>query len=188
MMEKCPNHPGKNAIYSCHSCERHFCESCLTEAGDFYYCDNPKCREMMKASIKPDLLPEEIVCPKCSANIKLNKNERSSHQVHCHECESLIDFTIDPPAIINPKEYVQITSSINQGDIGLIKSLLDDANIDYYVFGENFLIIDPLIQPARVFVVQDQVEEAKRILKDVDIHIFGVSTRNEESDNISQSE
>jgi len=38
------------------------------------------------------------------------------------------------------------------------------------------------MQPARVFVVQDQVEEAKKILKDVDIHIFGVSMRNEDEE------
>lgn len=180
-MKKCPNHPDKNAEYICHSCGKHFCDLCLTEAGDFYYCKNPECQEAMKVSLMPDL-PEEIVCPNCSENITPGEKERASRQVHCPECESLIDFTTDPPSVINPKEYVQITSSINQGDIGLIRSLLDDANIDYYIFGENFLIIDPLIQPARVFVVKDQVEEAKNILKNVDIHIFGVSMRNEDKD------
>ena len=59
---------------------------------------------------------------------------------------------------------------------------LDNANIDYYVFGENFLVIDPLIQLARFFVIKDQAEETMRILKDVDIHIFGVSMRNEDED------
>ena len=181
-MEKCPNHPEKNAAYTCHSCGKHFCESCLTEAGDYYYCKNLKCQEAMKASVMPDILPEEIVCPNCSENIELEEKERTSRQVHCPECESLIDFTTEPPTVINPKEYVEVNYSINQGDIGLIRSLLDDANIDYYVFGENFLIIDPLIQPARIFVVQEQAEEAKKILKDVDIHIFGVSTRNEDEE------
>lgn len=180
-MKKCPNHPDKNAEYICHSCGKHFCDLCLTEAGEFYYCENPECQETMKVSLMPDL-PEEIICPNCSENIAPEEKERTSGQVHCPECESLIDFTTDPPSVINPKEYVQITSSINQGDIGLIKSLLDDANIDYYVFGENFLIIDPLIQPARVFVVKDQVEEVKNILKDFDIHIFGVSMRNEDEE------
>ncbi len=44
------------------------------------------------------------------------------------------------------------------------------------------MIIDPLIQPARVFVREDQFEEAQRILKDVDIHIFGVSMRKEDEE------
>lgn len=177
-MEKCPNHPDKNAVYTCHSCGKHFCELCLTESGDFYYCKSPKCQEEVKTSILPDL-PEEIVCPNCSENLELEEKERVSRQVHCPECDSLIDFTTEPPTVINPEEYVEITSSINQGDIGVIRSILDDANIDYYIFGENFLIINPLLQPARVFVVQEQVEETKKILKDVDIHIFGVSMRNE---------
>ncbi len=180
-MEKCPNHPDKNAVYTCHSCGKHFCELCLTESGDFYYCKNPKCREKVKNTILPDL-PEEIICPNCSENLELEEKERISLQVHCPECDSLIDYTTEPPTMINPEEYVEITSSINQGDIGVIRSLLDDAKIDYYIFGENFLVISPLLQPARVFVVQDQVEEAKKILKNVDIHIFGVSMRNEDED------
>ena len=181
-MEKCPNHPEKEAMYVCHSCGRHYCESCLTAAGDYYYCNNPKCQEALKASMLSELLPEEIECPNCSANILLDEKEQTTRIVHCPECESLIDFSKEPPSILNPKEYIQINSSINQGDIGIIKSLLDDANIDYYVYGENFLVIDPLIQPARIFIAKDQFEEAKEILKDVDIHIFGLSTRNDDSE------
>lgn len=181
-MEKCPNHPEKEAVYACHLCGMHFCEACLTAAGDYYYCNNPECREAMKAAMFSEPLPEEIICPNCLENIELDEKERTSRLIHCPQCESLLDYTKDPPSILNPKKYIQVTSSINQGDIGIIKSLLDDANIDYYVFGENFLIIDPLIQPARVFVERDQVEEAKRILKDVDIHIFGVSYRNNDNE------
>ena len=180
-MERCPNHPYKEAIYTCHSCGKHFCELCLTGAGDYYYCNDPECLKAMKVSLLPDL-PKEIICPNCATNIKLKEKERTTGEVHCPECESLIDFTTNPPTVINPKEYIQITSSINQGDIVVIKSMLDDANIDYYVFGENFLIIDPLIQPARVFVLKDEVEEANRILKNFDIHIFGVSMRNEDDE------
>lgn len=181
-MENCPNHPEKEAAYVCHSCRRYFCESCLTAAGDYYYCSNPECREALRAALLSELLPQEIICPNCSENIELDEKERKSRVVHCPQCESLIDFTKDPPLVLNPKEYIQITSSINQGDIAIIKSLLDDANIDYYVFGENFLVIDPLIQPARVFVLKEQAEEAKGILKDVDIHIFGISYRNNDNE------
>ena len=122
------------------------------------------------------------MCPNCAENLELEEKERVSRQVHCPECGSLIDFTTEPPTVMNPEEYVEITSSINQGDIGVIRSLLDDANIDYYIFGENFLVISPLLQPARAFVLQEQFEEAKNILKDVDIHIFGVSMHNEDDE------
>ncbi len=56
-MEKCPNHPEKEAVYACHSCGKHFCESCLKEAGDYYYCSNPECQKAMKAAMMSEPLP-----------------------------------------------------------------------------------------------------------------------------------
>jgi hypothetical protein len=64
---------------------------------------------------------------------------------------------------------------MNQGDIALIKSILEDANIDYYVFGENFLSVDPLIQPAKFFVNENQIDEVKELLKDIKLSIWGFS-------------
>ena len=71
-------------------------------------------------------------------------------------------------------------SSLNQGDIGIIKSILDDNEIDYYVTGENFLSVSPLLEPAQFFVNTNQFEEAKKLLKDFDLKIFGFSARNED--------
>jgi len=64
---------------------------------------------------------------------------------------------------------------MNQGDLGIIKSMLDDGSIDYFVNGENFLSVDPLIQPARIMVREDQLDEANEIIKNFELHIFGVS-------------
>jgi len=41
--KRCTNHPTRNALSFCHSCERFFCADCLTEAGDYYYCATPQC-------------------------------------------------------------------------------------------------------------------------------------------------
>ena len=74
-------------------------------------------------------------------------------------------------------------SSMNQGDLGIIKSMLDDGSIDYFVTGENFLSVDPLIQPARIMVREDQLDEANEIIKNFELHIFGVSlNQNDEED------
>ena len=45
MKKNCFNHPGKEALSSCHSCGRHFCADCLTEGLEYYYCKNEKCQE-----------------------------------------------------------------------------------------------------------------------------------------------
>jgi hypothetical protein len=68
---------------------------------------------------------------------------------------------------------------MNQGDLGIIQSMLDDGNIDYFINGKNFLSVDPLIQPAKIMVNEDQYEEAKEIIKDFELNIFGVSSNNE---------
>ncbi len=69
---------------------------------------------------------------------------------------------------------------MNQGDIALAISILDDGGFDYYIAGQNFAQIDPLIQPARFFIRNDQLKDAIERLKNVDFNIFGVSARNED--------
>jgi DNA-directed RNA polymerase subunit RPC12/RpoP len=128
------------------------------------------------------LLPKEVTCPKCSIDIELDEKERMSERVHCPECEVRIDYSVDPPLVEEPKNYVEIAWSLNQADISLIKSILDDTEIDYHVFGENFLSVDPLIQPARIFVLDEQTILVKDILKDFKVQIVGVSMRDDMTD------
>lgn len=80
--------------------------------------------------------------------------------------------------ILEQKKYTEVFSSRNQGDIALLKSFLDDSDIDYYVVGEDFLAIYPLIQPAKFYVLNDQANEAKALLNGFNTNLFGVSRRN----------
>ncbi len=80
--------------------------------------------------------------------------------------------------VLERKRYIEIFSSRNQGDIALLKSFLDDSDIDYYVVGEDFLATYPLIQPAKFYVLKDQAEEAAALLKGFNTNLFGVSRRN----------
>lgn len=125
--------------------------------------------------MNPEFLPDNVTCPNCETELELTENERISGMVHCPECEVLIDFKIKPPKVINKENYVELLSSLNQGDIGVIKSILGNANIEYYVFGENFLSVDPLIQPAKFYVNEIQLEEAKELLKNFELRIWGAS-------------
>jgi len=179
-MKTCPNHPDRKAEYVCHGCGKYYCKSCLTEVGDYYFCIEPACQKLLQAEgNKQLLLPTEVICPNCQSELNLDDDERKKGKIHCPECESFIDFTANPPVVNNKKEYTQLFSSLNQGDIGIVKSILDDGDIDYYVFGENFLSVDPLIQPARFFIANDQIDEAKELLKDFNFKAFGTSMRQE---------
>jgi len=174
-MKSCFNHPEKKAHSICHGCGKDYCELCLDEGKEFYYCRNPECQILLKKELYTDVLPANTICPNCKSGLELSEDERISGKVHCPECEALIDFKVNPPKVLNRENYVELLSSLNQGDIGLIKSILGNSNIDYYVFGENFLSVDPLIQPARFYVNESQEEEAKELLKDFKLHIWGTS-------------
>lgn len=177
-MENCTNHPNKKALSICHSCGKPFCESCLVEGKEFYFCKSPACQEMLKRESSLALLPSRIKCPNCSSELAVSDTERTSRKLHCPECEAFVDFTVNPPMILERKKYKEVFSSRNQGDIALLKSFLDDSDIDYYVVGEDFLAIYPLVQPATFYVLNDQVEEAKGLLKKFNANLFGVSRRN----------
>ena len=57
---------------------------------------------------------------------------------HCSECDTFFDLTVNPPRILDAKNYSLLFTKMGQSDIALIKSVLDDANIDYYVYDERF--------------------------------------------------
>ena len=176
-MEYCTNHPDiKTGLY-CHNCGKPFCDQCLTESGNYLYCNSYECQKLLNTELKHKLLPEYIDCPNCLCRLMLEIHEQESGIVHCEDCDSLIDFNVTPPLIKKPGEYIFMLSCMNISDVVLIKSILSDAGIDFYIAGENFLSVDPLIQPARLFVMKDQTDEVKNLLKDFNFHNYGISPK-----------
>ncbi len=174
-MEKCVNHPERNAFSICHGCGRHFCEECLNAGTDFNYCNSPECQK----KLQEELESRKIGCPNCQSELSISGDEFQSGGFRCPECDSFIVLLDGKPEVLADKNYVQLLSSLNQGDIAIIKSMLDDAEVDYYVTGENFLAVRPLLEPAVFYVDEKDLELAKDILKDFELHLFGFSTNNE---------
>jgi len=174
-MKTCINHPNRKGFSICHACGKDYCQNCLDEGREFYYCKNLECQKLFKKELFARSLQGKVVCPNCESELEPSGKERFSGKIHCPECEALIDFRMNPPKIFNRGHYVELLSSLNQGDIGLVKSILENADIEYYVLGENFLSVEPLIQPARFYVSQKQLEEAKELLKDYEFSNLGVS-------------
>jgi hypothetical protein len=170
-MKTCTNHPRKEAFSTCHSCGRDYCNDCLDEGYEFYYCTAAQCQELLFKEI----LPENLSCPNCNKDLELSYSERRKMKVHCQQCEAFINFLTNPPQVFAKEKYIQLLFSLNQGDIGIIKSILDDSDIDYYISGENFLTVEPLIQPARFYVNLNHLEIAKELLKDFELNIWGAS-------------
>lgn len=182
-MKTCYNHSDKKAASLCRGCGKDYCMLCLDEGMEFYYCKEPECQKLLQEELS-FMCPANVVCPNCKAELELSDEERRKGKLHCPGCDLYIDFSADPPEIKHKENYTGLLASYYQGDIAIIKSILNDAGIGFFIYGENFSFIDPLIQPARLFVKDAQIEEAKELLKNVDIHFIGTSTKTfEEEEN-----
>lgn len=116
-----------------------------------------------------------MFCPKC-------KTEYEDWVKECADCK--IPLVVELPAEPKgePIEYEELLSTYNQGDIAIIKSVLDAENIIYYFKGENFNLLRPLVQPAILMVSKDQLERAKGILKNYKLEYRSIITDREIED------
>ena len=92
----------------------------------------------------------------------------------CADCDiPLVDRLPEKEATEKQnKDFREILMMVNAGEIAMVKSLLDDAGIDYYLKGGHFAVLRPFADPARLFVRMDQYEEAVEIIKDLDFGLW----------------
>ena len=111
----CRNHPGKKALNFCHSCKEYYCENCLEEGKEYYYCKKGSCKEAKhfeatvhdevsrsKGTTHPKILiNEEAVgfCNKCieetnsqsiSKRISIRRAMLINERKPCEACGSVI--------------------------------------------------------------------------------------------------
>lgn len=78
------------------------------------------------------------------------------------------------PESLEDNNYVRLLTTTNQGDAAIIKSMMENAEVDYYLTGEN-----SIYEPMVLFVNEKDIEAAKDILKDFEVHLFGFSADND---------
>lgn len=108
-----------------------------------------------------------MICPRCRA-------EYVRGITVCADCDiPLVDSLPEREATEKQSvNFREMLITVNAAEIVMVKSLLDDAGINYYIKGGHFAVLRPFADPARLFVSADQYEAALEILKDLD---FGVS-------------
>jgi hypothetical protein len=79
MKEKCSNHPEKKALSFCHSCGKYFCDACLVEGKEYYYCNDERCLSV-KSKDEAIISKKEVVS-KPSMNVATPKASRSSDEL-----------------------------------------------------------------------------------------------------------
>jgi len=109
-----------------------------------------------------------MFCPECKA-------EYLPGITMCADCRvPLVDELVEPDHDA-ADEFEEVARTFNQGDIAVIKSVLDDNGVEYRFFGEYFNLLDPLIQPARLHVRKSQASHARKLLAGMHVRFMGVS-------------
>jgi hypothetical protein len=109
-----------------------------------------------------------MFCPRCRAEYR-----EGFHT--CSDCNIELVEELSPlpePEFIN---FDEILATYNPADVVFLKSLLESEGIQYFFKGEHFMYMRPLADPVRLMVRQDQVDEAKELVKDVKLSVSGIS-------------
>ncbi len=114
-----------------------------------------------------------MYCPQC-------RTEYEEGIVRCADCGALLVNDLAPLPDPDFVEYEEILSTFNPADIALIKSILDAEGITYFFKGEHFTYVRPFADPARLMVAVDEAEEAREVLKDLNLAYMGVNLPEEE--------
>ena len=78
-------------------------------------------------------------------------------------------------------KFIPILRTFSQVDIAMIKSMLE-GNVEYYFKDENFISIQPMLEPTELMVREDYVEEVRELLKDFELNYMGVSIKDDLKD------
>lgn len=109
-----------------------------------------------------------MFCPKC-------RTEYTEGVTECADCHIPLVSVLPPKDRMEYVDFEQVLCTFNPADIAIIRSLLDGEEVDYFFHGEHFSRLRPLVEPARLMVAKDQAEEAKEILKDLELTYMGIS-------------
>ena len=112
-----------------------------------------------------------MFCPKC-------RSEFIEGILECPDCAfGLIEqLPAEPaPAFV---DYREVLTTFNPADIAFLKSYLDSEGIQYFFKGEHFMHARPLAEPVRLMIRTDQVDQARHLLKDVQLAYAGISLGN----------
>lgn len=102
-----------------------------------------------------------MFCPKCAREYQAGLH-------HCAAC-GLDLIEVRPPNTEKDGGYVdlvEIFSTYNQGDIAMIKSVLDGEEIHYYFQGESSNMMIAAGSYARLLVRANEADRAKEILRE----------------------
>lgn len=119
-----------------------------------------------------------MFCPKCGAEYREGFTQ-------CADCGIALVWEKPDEVEADKADYVEYTEvlrTFSLADVAIIRSLLEDSGIDYFIKDEHFALVRPLVEPPTLMVNKDQVEEAWEILKDLELQFKGITGFGRKSD------
>ncbi len=102
-----------------------------------------------------------MFCPEC-------RTEYREGFTVCADCGIALvpELPPEPPAEIPPEgaDFEEVLRFMDEGIVAIVKSVLDEEGIDYYIAGFSI----PKGPDQRLMVRKDQAERAREILEDLD--------------------
>lgn len=101
-----------------------------------------------------------MYCPNC-------RDEFRDELTSCPDCDEVLVAEL-PPEELGPLAETAVAMDVRSVVVlPLVESLLQDANIPYFIQGREALDLIPVLR-ARVLVPKDRCDEAKEVLAHVD--------------------
>jgi hypothetical protein len=69
--QKCLNHPERHAVSFCHGCGKFFCEECLVEGPEYYYCRRESCMKLYEQAVEAARESQPIVEPTSQLGLRI---------------------------------------------------------------------------------------------------------------------
>ena len=103
-----------------------------------------------------------MFCPEC-------RTEYREGFTVCADCGTTLvpELPPEPPTEISSEgiDFEEVLGFMDEGVVAIVKSLLDEEGIDYYIVGEFSVSKGP---NQKLMVRKDQAERAREVLKDLE--------------------
>ena len=110
-----------------------------------------------------------MFCPEC-------RSEYVKGVTKCPDCGIALVGKLPPEEYGGAQEdatdYLPLVRTYSPKDIALIHSVLGDTNIRYFIRGENFTHVRPMADPAMLMVTEEDIGDAKELLKDLPLSFY----------------
>ena len=110
-----------------------------------------------------------MFCPEC-------RSEYVEGVTKCPDCGVALVGKLPPEEHDEVQEdtsnYLPQVRTFSAKDIALIHSILGGTNIRYFIQGENFTHVRPMVDPSILMIAEEDIKDTRELLKDLPLSFY----------------